>query len=89
MKLAQSGLYTFEVDKNATKPQVAKEVAKRFNVKILEVKVMNVKGKLKQQRRVRKSYQVAGFKKAVVAVGKGQKIAIFETPKSLQEKASQ
>lgn len=81
MKLAQSGLYTFEVDKDATKPLVAKMVAEKFNVKVVNVNMINVKGKLKSQRRVRKSYLTTGFKKAIVQVGKGQTIAVFETPK--------
>ncbi|MBI2337973.1 50S ribosomal protein L23 [Candidatus Daviesbacteria bacterium] len=81
MKLAQSGLYTFEVDKNATKPEIAKKVAEKFNVKVVEVNTVNVRGRVKAQRRVRKSYQQSGFKKAIVHVGKGQTIAIFETPK--------
>lgn len=81
MKLAESGLYVFEVDKEATKLQVAKVVADKFKVKVLSVKVLNVKGKLKAQKRVRKSYQMQGFKKALVQVKKGDKIAIFETPK--------
>lgn len=81
MKLAQSGLYAFEVDKNATKPLIAKIVADKFNVKVLGVKVMNVKGKVKQQKRARKTYRTKGFKKALVQVGKGQTIALFETPK--------
>lgn len=81
MKLAQANLYTFEVSKDATKPLIAKAVADKFNVKVLKVKTMNVKGEVKNQRRVRKFYQKAGFKKAIVQVAKGQKIAIFETPK--------
>ena len=81
MKLAQSGLYVFEVDKNATKPLIAKAVAEKFNVKVLEVRVVNVKRKLKQQKRVRKVYKTEGYKKAMVQVKKGDKIAIFETPK--------
>ncbi|MBI2196279.1 50S ribosomal protein L23 [Candidatus Daviesbacteria bacterium] len=81
MKLAQGGLYAFEVDKNATKPLIARAVAEKFSVKVLEVKVVNVKGKIKQQKRARKTYQTAGFKKALVQVKKGEKIAIFETPK--------
>lgn len=81
MKLAQEGLYTFEVDKNAAKPEVAKIVAERFNVKVLKVKMINIKGKTKSQRRVRKLYRLPGFKKAIVQVEKGAKIAIFETPK--------
>ncbi|MBU1031360.1 50S ribosomal protein L23 [Patescibacteria group bacterium] len=81
MILAKSGLYTFEIDKNATKPQVAKVVADKFNVKILEVKIINVKGKTKSQKRVRKSYNTSGYKKAIVKVQKGQIIPLFETPK--------
>lgn len=81
MLLAKNGLYTFEVDKNATKPLVAKKVAEKFNVKVLEVKIINIKGKVKSQKRVRKLYKSAGIKKALVQVKKGDKIAIFETPK--------
>ncbi len=81
MKLAQSGLYVFEVDKNATKPLIAKAVTLKFNVKVLKVNVINVKGKLKQQKKARKVYKTSGFKKALVQIKKGEKIAIFETPK--------
>lgn len=81
MKLASSNLYTFEVDKNATKPEVAKAVAEKFNVKVLKVKTFNVKGQLKSQRRIRKFYKTAGIKKAMVQLKKGEKLAIFETPK--------
>lgn len=81
MKLAQSGLYTFEVSKEATKPLVAKEVAARFSVKVLKVNIINIQKKVKSQRRVRKTYTTGGAKKALVQVRKGDKIAIFETPK--------
>ncbi|MCR4306295.1 MAG: 50S ribosomal protein L23 [Candidatus Daviesbacteria bacterium] len=81
MKLAQDGLYVFEVDKDATKPLIAQVVAKKFNVKVLSVKVINVKGKTKQQKRARKIYTTGRIKKALVQVKKGDKIAIFETPK--------
>lgn len=81
MKLARGHFYTFEVSKNATKPQIAKAVAEKFSVKVLSVRTINVKGKVKSQRKVRKSYSIAGFKKAIVRLSKTQKIAIFETPK--------
>lgn len=81
MKLAGISFYTFQVDKNANKLQVAREVAAKFNVKILKVKIINVKGKIKSQKRVRKFYQTTGFKKAIVQIAKDQKIAIFEAPK--------
>lgn len=82
MKLSEGHFYTFEVDKNATKLQIAKAVANKFNVKVLKVKTINVKGGVKSQKRVRKIYQTSGFKKAMVQISKNQKIALFETPKS-------
>ena len=81
MKLAEKGFYTFEVDKDANKIVIAKQVADKFNVKVLKVRTINVKGETKSQRRIRKFYKTVGFKKAMVQLGKGQKIAMFETPK--------
>lgn len=81
MKLAQNGFYTFEVDKDATKPLIAKLVTERFAVKVVSVKTINVKGEVKSQRRIRKHYRTSGFKKAIVQLKKGDKIALFETPK--------
>ena len=81
MKLAEGGLYVFEVSKDATKPQIGKLVAEKFGVGVLKVKTINIKGEIKSQRRVRKLYKTGGFKKAFVQVKKGDKIAIFETPK--------
>lgn len=88
MSLASRGLYTFEVDKNARKDQIAKEVAKRFNVKVIGVKTITIKGELKTQRKVKRTYRSGEMKKAVVQVGKGQKIAIFETPKEVEEEVT-
>lgn len=81
MKLAEENFYTFIVDKNATKDMVAKFVANKFNVNVLSVRTVNIKPKTKTQRSVRKTYLTGGFKKAVVEVKKGDKIALFETPK--------
>lgn len=81
MRLAQSNIYTFEVDKNATKFQIGKMVAEKFKVNVVDVRTMNVKGEVKSQKRVRKLYMSRGFKKALVKVAKGEKIAMFETPK--------
>ena len=78
MKMAKDGVYTFSVAKEANKPTVAKAVADKFNVKVESVKIINVKGRLKMQRKVRNSYQTSGIKKAIVQIAKGQKIAIFE-----------
>lgn len=81
MRLAQIGLYTFEIDKEASKPMVAKAVTDKFSVKVMAVKIINIKGQIKTQRTARLEYRLVNIKKAMVQVGKGQKIAIFETPK--------
>ena len=81
MKLADKRFYTFEVDKNATKLQIAKAVAEKFSVKVASVGIINIKGETKSQKRVRKLYKSQRFRKAIVSIGKNQKIAIFETPK--------
>lgn len=65
MKLADKHFYTFAVDKNATKFQIAKAVTDKFSVKVKSVKTINS----------------AGFSKAIVQLSKNQKIALFETPK--------
>ena len=81
MKLAANSEYTFEVASGAAKNQIKKAVEKKFNVDVLKVAVINQKGEKKMQKRIRKSYQTLGIKKAIVKIKKGQKIAIFETPK--------
>lgn len=88
MKLAMRHLYTFEVDKNANKAAISRAVADKFNVKVVSVKTINIKGETKSQKRVRKFYQSEGFKKAVVQLPKNQKIALFETPKEEEVKVT-
>lgn len=81
MKLAQSNFYAFEVEKGATKPEIAKIVAEKFNVRVLKVKIINRKGQLRTQKRVRKNFKTKDLKKAIVMLKKGDRIALFETPK--------
>ena len=44
----QEGKYTFEVNKKATKVEIAKAVEKLFEVKVLKVNTMMVNGKKKE-----------------------------------------
>ena len=62
----QQGKYTFEVNKKATKVQIANAVEKLFEVKVLNVNTMIVKGKTK-----RVGYHVgktSDWKKAIVTI---------------------
>ena len=62
----QEGKYTFEVNKKATKVDIANAVEKLFEVKVLKVNTMTVKGKTKRVR-----YQegkTPDWKKAIVTI---------------------
>ena len=62
----QEGKYTFEVNKKATKIDIAHAVEKLFNVKVLKVNTITVKGKEK-----RVGYHVgktSDWKKAIVTI---------------------
>ena len=62
----QSGKYTFEVNKKATKVEIAKAVEKLFEVKVLNVNTMMVKGKTKRDRY--KVGKTPDWKKAIVTI---------------------
>lgn len=64
--IMQQGKYTFEVNKNATKVQIANAVEKLFEVKVLNVNTISVKGKKK-----RVGYHqgmTSDWKKAIVTI---------------------
>ena len=62
----QEGKYTFEVNKKATKVEIAKAVEKLFNVKVLKVNTMTVKGK--EKRVGRNVGRTSDWKKAIVTI---------------------
>ena len=62
----QEGKYTFKVNKNATKVEIANAVEKLFEVKVLKVNTISVKGKSK-----RVGYhqgKTSDWKKAIVTI---------------------
>lgn len=85
MKQAGIGLYTFIVDKKATKPEIAKAVENKFSVDVTSVKTVTFKSETKMQRGRRGYFTVSGFKKAMVNLKNGQKIALFETETPKEE----
>ena len=68
--------YTFEVDIDATKPQIKKAVEEAFKVKVTNVKTLIKRGKFRR-RRFRGGY-TAMSKRAVVTLKQGDKIAFFD-----------
>jgi large subunit ribosomal protein L23 len=71
-----SNKVTFEVDRKANRIEIRNAVQKLFNVKVVDVNVMNFRGKKKRVGRVigRKS----DWKKAVVTLKPGDKVEFFE-----------
>lgn len=79
--LASSSVYVFDVPADANKHTVAKAVAAQFGVTVVDVNILNWKGKAK--RTIRKSGRaVAGQqsdrKKAYVTLKEGESLPFFE-----------
>ena len=74
--LAGDSKYAFEVDVRANKPQVKNAVQTAFNVKVLKVNTMNVRGK--RSRVGARTKKAPDWKKAIVTLAEGDTIQIFE-----------
>ncbi|MCH8234980.1 MAG: 50S ribosomal protein L23 [Chloroflexi bacterium] len=74
--LQESGKYVFQVQKRANKADVKAAVEKAFDVTVLDVNTMRIKGKNKRfgPRPVRRP----DWKKAVVTLQAGDTIQLFE-----------
>ena len=71
----QLGKYTFEVNRNATKVQIAHAVEKLFDVRVLNVNTMNVKGK---QKRVGVHRGMTNdWKKAIVTIDQNPEVRTY------------
>ncbi|MFV9506528.1 MAG: 50S ribosomal protein L23 [Oscillochloridaceae bacterium umkhey_bin13] len=69
--------YSFEVLRDASKPEIKRAVEYIFNVSVTKVHTMNVRGKLK--RRGREVGYTREWKKAIVTLAPGDHIEIFES----------
>ncbi|MDR3302638.1 MAG: 50S ribosomal protein L23 [Spirochaetaceae bacterium] len=74
--LREQGKYVFKVDARANKLDIKEAVRRLFSVHPTDCNILNVAGKPKRLRS-RKGW-TATWKKAVVTLPKGEKIAIFE-----------
>ncbi|MFZ3172947.1 MAG: 50S ribosomal protein L23 [Carboxydocellales bacterium] len=76
MGLLAENKYTFLVNPDANKIEIKHAVEKAFNVKVTDVKTINVKGKAKRVGRfVGKD---SDKKKAIVTLKDGDKIEVFD-----------
>lgn len=78
---AQHNTYVFNVPVTANKHQIAEAVAAEYSVKVVDVRLVNVKGKVVRAYRGKKAQpglaQRSTIKKAYVRVGEGDSINIF------------
>ena len=75
---AANGRYTFAVEIAANKAEIAAEIKKTFPVSVVSVKTITVQAKTKRAGKSRKEVTTGAWKKAIVEVGKGQKIDLFD-----------
>ncbi len=68
--------YTFEVDKTASKPQIANAVEEIFKVTVKSVNTMNISGKPRRERFAKGLSR--SWKKAVVTLKEGDSIEFFQ-----------
>ena len=74
--LQDQGKYAFEVANNANKFQIKNAVQEAFDVNVMKVNVIKVRGKRK--RFGPKETSRRSWKKAIVSLAPGQTITIFE-----------
>ncbi len=72
----EMGKYAFEVHRRANKIEIKRAVEEKFDVNVVNVRTMNVRGKLKRMGRF--EGMTSSWKKAVVTLKEGQSLDFFE-----------
>ena len=67
---------TFEVDRKANRIEIRRAIERIFNVRVANVRTMQVKGKFKRRGRVLGKRR--DWKKAIVTLRPGERIEFFE-----------
>jgi large subunit ribosomal protein L23 len=68
--------YTFEVERDANKIEIKRAIESIFNVKVADVRTMQMRGKVKRQGKY--AGRRNDWKKAIVKLQPDQKIELFE-----------
>ena len=76
--LMENHVYTFEVAKSASKPQIRDAVESIFDVKVLKVNTLNREGKRKRNRGLPTFGKRPDIKRAYVTLVEGESIELFE-----------
>jgi large subunit ribosomal protein L23 len=79
MRLANSeNAYTFEVDRKATKNQIAESVAALYGVTVKKVNMIMQASQIKRTGKKRSKTTVGKTKKAIVTLKEGQTLDVFD-----------
>lgn len=78
IEMTKKNWYTFEAPVHTGKNELKPLIEKTFSVNILKMKTIVVKGKSKRSARSRKIRKLFDWKKVMVLVKEGQKIAVFD-----------
>jgi large subunit ribosomal protein L23 len=76
-RLGSEHRYVFQVHTGSNKHQIKEAVEKAFNVRVVGVNVMNVKGK-SNVTRGRRITHAPSWRKAIVSLAPGDQIELFE-----------
>ena len=74
MAARSAGIYTFKVQKTATKTEIKKAIEEAFKVNVVSVNTLNTKSK--RRRVARYAGRTKTYKKAIVTVAPGSSIEI-------------
>lgn len=80
LNIAKEGQYTFIVDVGLNKLEIANLINSIYSVHVKAVRTLNYKAGVKRNVRGRK-VNIKAFKKAIVTLGKDEKIDAFEVKK--------
>ncbi len=67
---------SFEVDKRANRLEIGDSIEKKFNVNVVGVRTINVKGKIKRRGKI--TGKRKDWKKAIVTLKAGERVDFFE-----------
>lgn len=81
------GVYTFLVDRRATKKEIAKTVESQFGVSVYNVNIANFAPKKRRIAGKRRKVEVGGGRKAIVKLMSGQSIALLQPVSEAKSKS--
>lgn len=74
----EENVYTFEVHRSATKPEIRSAIESIFDVSVTKINTLNRDGKRKRNRRTGTWGSRPNKKRAIVTLAEGDSIEIFE-----------